>query len=78
MKKEMLAIRCPRDLLQRIDRLAISDHCTRSSIMLEAVRLFSQELRRRGGDVVPPVSGKKLLSRLAKLSREDNSETHPH
>ncbi len=77
MKKETLAVLCPRDLLSRVDRLAVSLHCTRSSVMLEAVRLFSQELRRRGGDVVPPSSGKVLLSRLAKLSREDNSKSHP-
>lgn len=73
MKKETLAIRCPRELLQRMDRLAISLHCTRSSVVVEAIRLFSCELRRRGGYLVPPVSGEELLSRLHKLSREDGN-----
>ena len=63
MKKQttLLSLRCPRALMAEVDRAAKEMHIPRSRIMTEAVRLFIKDVRRRGGLVVPPYTGKKPL-----------------
>ena len=57
----LLSLRCPKDLMDEVDRAAREMHVSRTKIMTEALRLFTREVRRRGGFVVPPYSGKKPL-----------------
>ena len=64
MSSRLIAFRCPEDLLKRVDDLALAMHVSRTSIMLEAARLFAHHVRKRGGHIVPPYKDKDLLSKL--------------
>lgn len=50
---KLIAFRCPSDLLERLDRLASATNSSRSVIIAEAVRVFAEEVRARGGYIVP-------------------------
>lgn len=62
MKKTvLLSLRCPKDLLEELDKAAKETHMSRSALVSEAITLFAKDVRRRGGFVVPPYKSKKPL-----------------
>ena len=58
----IVTFRCPVDLLNMVDGTADSYKRSRNSVLLAAVRLFSRQLRERGGRIVPPMSDDELTS----------------
>jgi len=65
---KLIAFRCPVDLLERIDSLASAANCSRSIVLSESVRVLIEEVRARGGYIVPldahdKDAGKKLASK---------------
>lgn len=54
MGSKLVAFRCPVALMRRVDTVASALGTTRSSVIIEAVRMLSQEARTRGGRLVPP------------------------
>ncbi len=64
MSSKLVAFRCPQPLLARLDAAAKELGVTRSRVIVEALRLFIQTVKRRKGRVVPPYRGKDLLSQL--------------
>ena len=51
----IVTFRCPVDLLNMVDGTADSYKRSRNSVLLAAVRLFSRQLREKGGSIVPPM-----------------------
>ncbi len=64
MKTKSVAFRCPVTLMQRVDTVAAALGVTRTALVVEAVRMLIREVRRRDGRLVPPYSGKDVLSTL--------------
>lgn len=61
-KKEntkIISIRCPQDMLDQVDMLSKHMHMSRSAFVVEAIRIFIDQVRKRGGFIVPPRSPKK-------------------
>lgn len=56
----IVTFRCPVDLLKMVDDTADCYKRSRNSVLLAAVRLFSRQLRERGGSIVPPMSDDEL------------------
>ena len=56
----IVTFRCPVDLLKKVDGTADSYKRSRNSVLLAAVRLFSRQLRERGGSLVLPMSDDEL------------------
>lgn len=54
MDHQLISFRCPNDLLKRINRLAFATRSSRTLVITEAVRIFTEEIRKRGGYIVPP------------------------
>ncbi len=51
---QVINFRCPEELLEKMDELAVSLHRSRNAVMVEAVRLFCLHVRSNGGYVIPP------------------------
>lgn len=56
----IVTFRCPVDLLQMIDGTADHYKRSRNSVLLAAMRLFSRQLREKGGSIVPPMEDELL------------------
>lgn len=61
---KLIAFRCSDELLQKLDLIAASMHTSRTSIVIEAVRVLLKEVKGRNGRLVPPYKGKSLLRSL--------------
>ena len=53
-EKVTLSVRCPEEIAEKLTQIAQEAHVTRAVLVAEALRLFSREVRQRGGFVVPP------------------------
>ncbi len=56
----IVTFRCPVDLLKMVDGTAVHYSRTRNSVLLAAMRLFSRQLREKGGNLVPPMRDDEL------------------
>lgn len=53
MRYKIVTFRCPTPLATRLDRLADSVGRTRNALVIEMIRVFVQQVRRRRGRVLP-------------------------
>lgn len=56
----IVTFRCPVDLLKMIDGTADHYKRSRNSVLLAAMRLFSRQLREKGGNIVAPMADEEL------------------
>ena len=56
MSSKLVAFRCHADLLSKLDELANAANSNRSAVLVEAIRIFTRQVQRRGGQVVPAYS----------------------
>lgn len=52
---KIVTFRCPVDLLEMVDSTAGHYKRTRNTVLLTAMRLFSRQLREKGGTMVSPM-----------------------
>lgn len=60
MKRHSITFRCPSLLLEKIDEIAALSGCPRSTVLVEMLRLFAEELEKRDGKLLPPYEGDSL------------------
>lgn len=53
MQYKIVTFRCPTPLAARLDRLAETVGRTRNALVIEMIRVFAQQVRRRRGRVLP-------------------------
>lgn len=51
-----ISFRCPVDLIERLDYLSMEVRCSRNAVIINAIQLLCQEVRERGGYVIPSYS----------------------
>ncbi len=64
MNSKLIVFRCPASLLERLDELADVTQSNRTAILIESVRIFARQVRRRGGQVVPPYKKSAMPKKL--------------
>lgn len=62
-----ISFRCPVDLIERLDYLSKEVRCSRNAVIINAIQLLCQEVRERGGYVIPSYSYEISLDDLAFL-----------
>ncbi len=53
MKSKLVAFRCPLELLDKLDIIEEQTQSNRTAIIIEALRIFTRQVQKRGGQVVP-------------------------
>lgn len=64
MNTKMVALRCPAQLIERVTALAQEQGKSRTSLIAEAILLFTRTVRKRGGRVVPPYDDEDLPTEI--------------
>lgn len=52
MEQKIITFRCPKELVERVDKLADSLRMTRSALVVDMIRVFCRQVRNRKGRVV--------------------------
>ncbi len=64
MNSKLIVFRCPVTLLEKLDQLADVTQSNRTAVLIEAVRIFSRQVHKRGGQVVPPYKKSAMPKKL--------------
>ncbi len=72
VKSVSIPFRCPALLLEKVDEIAELSGCSRSTVLVEMVRLFMEEVEKRDGYLLPPYEGSSLQEHFDSLRRSLN------
>lgn len=74
MKRQLVAFRCPVNMLEMVDRYCHEYGVDRTTILRTAIRHFSEHIRRQGGRITSNASG----SDFAKLLEQEQARNEQH
>jgi len=56
MNSKLIAFRCPVILLEKLDEIALKIRKNRTEVFIEALQIFTRQVKRRGRKVIPSYS----------------------
>lgn len=74
MKRQLIAFRCPVNMLEMVDRYCHHYGVDRTTILRTAIRNFSEHIRSQGGNIIPRFDGREF----ATLLREEQKRNAQH
>lgn len=77
MSTKIVTFRCPEELLEQADKMAVHFKRTRNSVLLAAVRLFARQLREQQGGVMAPPMQADLLTREVMFPKPESRGGRP-
>lgn len=76
-QKEVLTLRCPEDILSRLDELAARLDCSRSALVQAALEMFLANEQSGQADFLPVCDQPDILERLRYGSLPQEEEKSP-
>lgn len=70
MDTKLIAFRCPIILLKKLDEIARLTRRNRTEVFIEALQIFTRQVKRRGRKVIPPYSPSSMPSHYKDLLAE--------
>lgn len=75
-KERIITFRCPQPLLEAMDKLALNLGCNRNAIVVAACKLFSRQVKERGGYIYPTGDEFPLPEKAPRAKRGSKKETN--
>lgn len=75
MKRQLVAFRCPVNMLEMVDRYCHLYGVDRTTILRTAIRNFSEHIRVQGGNIIPNFDRKEFVALLKEEQKRNAPQT---
>lgn len=75
MKRQLIAFRCPVNMLEMVDRYCHLYGVDRTTILRTAIRSFSEHIRLQGGKIIPTFDGRDFATLLKEEQKRNVQHT---
>lgn len=75
MKRQLVAFRCPVNMLEMVDRYCHLYGVDRTTILRTAIRNFAEHIRNQGGNIIPNFDRREFVALLKEEKKRNAQQT---